>query len=319
MYRSEMNLSELLDGVVIGGGPAGLTAASYASRMGMRILLLERYLLGGRAVEAQIIENFPGFPEGISGAELIEKMVKQVEKFHADVRFPEKVDNLALNSRVKSIISGSRKYRSLSVIIATGTQRKKLSVPGETKLLGVGVSYCAICDGPLFKGKATAVIGSGNEAFHDALYLSSLSSKVTVITEKEEIEADKKLADECNEKSSIDIVKGKVESILGNSKVESIVVADLDSNASSKMPVEGVFISTGRAPMTKIAEKAGILLDEKGCIKTDRRQSTNVNGVFAAGDCTCGGMQMVTAVGEGAMAAIQAYRYVKNSKNSAAP
>ena len=305
---------EVFDVIIIGGGPAGLTAAIYTSRMGMRTLLLERGMLGGRTADAPMIENFPGFPEGISGVELVERMIKQAEKFGVEMKFPEEVIDLDLKGRIKTVATRTDMYRSLGVIIATGTQRKKLLVPGETEFLGRGVSYCVVCDGPLFKGKVTAVIGSGDEAFEDALYLSNLSSKVFLVTEKEEIEAAKSLIDECKEKENIEILKAKVKSILGEEFVKSIVISDLDGKEDTEIQVDGVFISVGGIPMTNLVKKTGIAVDKRGCIKVDRRQATNLEGVFAAGDCTCGGMQVVTAVGEGAMAALQAYRYVKKIK-----
>ena len=277
----------------------------------MRALLLERGLLGGRAVEAPIVENFPGFPEGISGVELIERMVKQAERFGAEMRFSEEVLDLALDAKPKVAATRHNQYKSIGVIIATGTQRKKLLVPGETDFLGRGISYCAVCDGPLFKGKVTAVVGSGDEALEDAVYLSNLSRKVLLIMGQRDIEAAKPLIDRCGEKENIEILKAKIKSILGDSYVKSVVISDLETRKSREIPVDGVFISIGAVPMTSLVKKTGIEVDERGCIKVDRRQATSIEGVFAAGDCTCGGMQIVTAVGEGAMAALQAYRYVR--------
>jgi len=305
---------DLFDVIIIGGGPAGLTAAIYASRMGMKTLLLEGKLFGGRALDAPMVENFPGFPEYISGVELTERMVKQAEKFGAEIKFPEEVLNLTLEEKVKVVTTRSGMHRSLGIIIATGIQRKRLIVPGENEFLGQGVSYCAICDGPFFRDRTIAVIGSGDEAFEDALHLSDLSKKVILITQNEEIGAAKTLVNRCEEKGNIEVMKARVKSILGDGYVKAISLQDLESNKDAEIPVDGVFISVGGVPMTNLARKAGVTVDERGCIKVDRRQATNVDGVFAAGDCTCGGMQIATAVGEGAMAAMQAYRYVKDAK-----
>lgn len=302
------------DLVIIGAGPAGLSAGIYASRMGMKTLILERNLPGGRAVQAPIVENFPGFPEGISGAELTERMVKQAEKSGAETRYSEEVLDLILDDRTKITTTGHEKYESIGIIIATGTQRKKLSVPGETEFLGHGVSYCAICDGPLFKGKVTAVVGSDDEALEDALHLSDISRKVILITMKDEIDAAKKLTDRSVEKGNIEILKAKVKAIAGDNFVRSVMVSDLKSEKDTEIPIDAVFVSVGGVPMTDLAKKTGVTVDERGCIQVDRRQATNVGGVFAAGDCTCGGMQIATAVGEGAMAAMQAYRYVGSIK-----
>ena len=304
-------VSDPLDVIIIGGGPAGLSAAIYAARMGMRMLLLESGVFGGRALWAPVVENFPGFPEGISGTELIDKIVEQAKRFGADMRFPEDVLDLTLDGKVKTVKTRLGEYRALSIIIATGTQSRRLLVPGEAEFLGQGVSYCAVCDGPLFKGKVAAVIGSSDEALEDALYLSNLSKKVIVTTHKQQIEASKTLFETCKAKENIEFMKARVKSILGDRYVKSISILDLESNRESEVPVDGVFISLGGIPVTGLAKKAGIAVDERGCVQVDRRQATNVEGIYAAGDCTCGGMQIVTAVGEGAKAAMQAYAYVR--------
>jgi len=306
--------SQLADIIGIGGGPAGLTAALYAARLGMKTRLFEGKSLGGRASEAPKVWNFPGFVEGISGVELICRMAKQAEKAGAEIVFPEEILDIALEGRLRAVAARAYRHQCHAVIIATGTQRKKLPVPGEAEFLGRGVSYCAVCDGPLFKGKTVAVIGSGNEAVQDALYLSNICGEVHLITHMDEVTAEKALADECAEKPNIKIRKGRARSILGDDAVKSVVVLYLEDNREVRIPIEGVFISVGGVPMTNLVRKAGIVVDERGCIKVDRRQATNVDGVYAAGDCTCGGMQIVTAVGEGAMAAMQAYRYVRKMK-----
>ncbi|MCW4025974.1 MAG: NAD(P)/FAD-dependent oxidoreductase [Candidatus Bathyarchaeota archaeon] len=166
----------------------------------------------------------------------------------------------------------------------------------------------------MFRGKVTAVVGSDNEAFEDALHLSDLSSKVILITMKEEIEAAKALVERSVEKGNIEILKAKVKAIVGDNFVKSVMVSDLRSEKDAEIPLDAVFISVGGVPMTDLARKTAVKVDERGCIQVDRRQATNVGGVFAAGDCTCGGMQIATAVGEGAMAAMQAYRYVRSIK-----
>jgi thioredoxin reductase (NADPH) len=307
-------VNELFDIIIIGGGPAGLTAAIYTARLGMNTLLFEAALLGGRAAEAPAVWNFPGFPEGISGAELIDRMAKQAERCGGVLRFPEKIIDVTLDATEKTVATKSGKYRCFGVIVATGTQRKKLLVPGETEFLGRGVSYCAVCDGPLFKGKTVAVTGRGNEAFEDALYLSNFSKKVFLITHSDGIEAEKTLVDECEEKPNIEILRTNVRSVFGDDFFKAVKLSDFGSNRETQIAVDGIFISIGGVPMTNLVRKAGVMVDERGCIKVDRKQATSVEGVYAAGDCTCGGMQIATAVGEGAMAAMQAYRYVKGVK-----
>jgi thioredoxin reductase (NADPH) len=200
------------------------------------------------------------------------------------------------------------------VIVATGTQQKKLLVPGESEYIGRGISYCAVCDGPLFRNKTVAVVGFNDHALEDAIYLSSFSKRVVSILHKKEVEAAKMLVEKAKEKTNIDIVKAKVKEIVGNGFVKAVRVVD-SRGKEDTLEVDGVFILVGSLPMTNIVRKAGVSVDERGCIKVDRRQATNVKDVFAAGDCTCGGMQIITAAGEGATAAVQAYRHVRNGTN----
>lgn len=308
-------MEKFYDVVIVGGGPAGLTAAIYASRMGIKTLVLESNAPGGRAAEAPLIENFPGFPEGISGIELIERMIKQAESFGAEVKFPEEVLDMNLSGVIKSLITRRGEYHGFSVIIATGTQRKKLTVPGEVEFLGRGVSYCAICDAPFFKDKKVAVVGFNNEALEDSLYISNFAEKVIVVTQSESGKADveENLLKNCLGKGNIKFKESKIKSINGDLYVKSVTLINPDGMEET-VSVDGVFIVLGSVPVTGIVKKAGVTVDERNCIKVDRSQSTNIDGVFAAGDCTCGGMQVATAVGEGAMAALQAYRYVRRVK-----
>ena len=268
-------MNEIADVIIIGGGPAGLTAAIYAARLGMETLLFESQMLGGRAAEAPEVWNFPGFPEGISGIELTSRMIRQAEKFGAELRSPEEVLDLNLDSQIKSVATRLGKFQCYSVIIAAGTQRKKLLVPGEAEFLGRGVSYCAVCDGPLFRKKIVAVVGSGIEAFEDACHLSSLAEKVILITHNKAVTAEKVLVDECERKDNVEIVKAQVKSIMGRELVNSVKIVYFDGG-EAKISVDGIFLSLGGVPMTNLAKKAGILLDKRGCMKVDRRQATNV-------------------------------------------
>ncbi len=306
--------SELYDVIIIGAGPAGLAAGIYAARMKMRTLILESTLPGGRAVYAPLVENFPGFPEGITGAELTDKMVKQTERFGAEIRSSEEVLDIGLEDKIRTVVTRSGKFQGLSVIVTTGTQQKKLQLPGESEYIGRGISYCSVCDGPFFRNKTVAVVGSNDHALEDALNLSKFSKKVILVSHKEEFEAAKMLIEEVKKKTNIQIVKAKMKEIVGNGFVKALRVQD--SNGKEDMlHVDGVFILIGSTPMTEVVKKAGVSLDERGCVKVDRRQATNIEGVFAAGDCTCGGMQVITAAGEGATAAVQAYRYIKDIKS----
>ncbi len=255
--------SEPFDVIIIGGGPAGLSAAIYAARMGMKMLLLESSMFGGRALLAPWVENFPGFPEGISGTDLVDRMMEQAKKFGANMRFPEDVLDLKSDGRLKKVTTRLGEYQGRSIIIATGAQNRRLLVPGETEFLGQGVSYCAICDGPFFKGKVTAVVGSSDEALEDALYLSSLSKKVILATQKLQMEASNALLVECNGKSNIEIQKVRVRSILGDRFVKAISIVDLENNKESEIVIDGVFISLGGMPVTSLAKKIGVFIDER--------------------------------------------------------
>ncbi len=300
------------DVIIIGAGPAGLAAGIYAGRIGLNTLVLERGLPGGRAVEATMVENFPGFPEGITGMELIQRMIDHTERFGVELRLSEEVVDVDLSKETKVVTTKNEAYQTRALILSTGTQRKKLLVPGEAEFLGRGVSYCPICDGPFFKGLVVMVIGSNDEAAHDALYLTQIAKKVCMIAGSEEAEMSEALREKLAEEENFEfLLNTKVEAIEGDTSVKAIKVVNMKTNKQEKLPTDAVFISLGGVPMTQIAQKAKIELDQRGCINVDRGQRTNIEGVFAAGDCTCGGMQMVTAAGEGATAAIRASSYVR--------
>lgn len=307
-----MKKNEVYDVIIVGGGPAGLAAAIYASRMNMKTLVLEGNMPGGRVNEAPLIENFPGFPDGISGFELADRMLRQAKSFGAEIKFPEEVLDMELKGTVKSVTTRNNKYYAYSVIITTGTQRKKLRVPGEIEFLGRGVSYCAICDAPLFESKRVAIVGLNNEALEDALYLSNFAEKIIIVAHDEGKKVEDDILQKCRRKQNIEFKDAKVKSINGDIYVKSITL--VSQAGEEEIPVDGIFIILGNVPTTNVVRKAGIVVDERGCIRVNRTQSTNIKGVFAAGDCTCGGMQVATAIGEGAMAALQAYRYTRKLK-----
>ena len=210
------------------------------------------------------------------------------------------------------MISRKQTYEASAIIIATGTQRRKLRVDGETEFLGRGVSYCAVCDGPFFRKKAVAVVGNGEEAAIDALALSDLAAKVTIVSQQNK---DLKWKVPCwidlRTKANVEFVMGKVTEIVGDQVVKAIKIQDFNSQQEIRREVKGVFVALGGVPLTAIVQKAGIVTDRSGCLTVDRHQQTNVAGVFAAGDCTCGGIQVATAVGDGAMAAMKASAYIR--------
>ncbi len=305
----------MTDIIIVGGGPAGLTAAIYTARMGLKTLLVDAQMIGGRASTAPQVWNFPGFPDGITGVELVDLMMKQTQKFQTELKYPDEVIELSLKDKMKNVITRSGQFSCRSVILATGTQRKKLLVPGEEVLVGRGVSYCLVCDGPLYRGLNVAVIGSGNEAFEDAIHLANLVSKVFLITQSEEITAEQALIDEVKAIVNLELIKGQLLTIQGEDLVSALIYSLHSDGSEHELLIDGIFIAVGSVPMTSLMKKAGITVDEKGCVIVNRRQETNLEGVYAAGDVTCGGMQIITAAGEGAMAAMQAHRFVKSQKS----
>jgi len=299
------------DVIIIGAGPAGLTAAIYCSWLGLKTIVLESGIAGGRAYLAPKLENYPGFPEGIKGSELVEKMTAQAQRFKAQIQSDEEVVGIEIQDSHKQVISRKQTYEALAVIIATGTQRRKLRVAGETEFLGRGVSYCATCDGPFFRKKAVAVVGNSEEAAIDALVLADLASKVTIVSQEDGLEMEGALLDRLRTKANVEFVMGKVTQIVGDQVINSIKIQDTSSKQEIEREVKGVFVALGGVPLTAIVQNAGIITDRTGCLTVDRHQQTNVAGVFAAGDCTCGGMQVATAVGEGAMAAMRASAHIR--------
>jgi len=303
-----------IDVLIIGGGPAGLTAAIYTAWLGLKTVVLEAGVVGGRAWLAPKIENFPGFEFGVRGSDLAEKMRLQALRFQAEIAEGEEVVALELKGELKRVISRKQSYEASAVIIATGTQRRKLLVAGETDFLGRGVSFCVTCDGPFFRNATVAVVGNGEEAAIDALFMSELASQVLLVSEQQQLEFEGALMDRLRGKANIEIIIGQVVRIVGEQVVKSVRVLEFDSKREVERPVKGVFVSLGVVPMTAIVKNAGVATDPSGCLTVDRQQKTSIEGVFAAGDCTCGGMQVVTAAGEGAMAAMRASAYVRKAK-----
>jgi thioredoxin reductase (NADPH) len=303
------------DTIIIGAGPAGLAAAIYSSWLGLDTVVLEAGVAGGKAFEAPRIENFPGFDEGIKGHESTEKMRKQAVRFGGKIVEAEEVVGLDLDGEIKRVTTRKRTYQGRAVIVATGTQKRKLRVQGETEFLGRGVSYCVVCDGPFFRNAETAVIGNSQEAGTDALFLTAIAKSVILVTQEKELKIEGALGEQLREKSNVEIINGQVVAILGEKTVKSIRIIENDSQREIEKDVNGVFVSLGGVPMTDIVKRAGLNADKNGCLTVDRMLRTNVDGVYAAGDCTCGGMQVVTAAGEGAMAAMKASAYIRKKKN----
>ena len=280
---------EKYDIIIVGAGPGGLTAGIYAGRQGTKTLILDKNLAGGIGREVPEMENYPGF-DLVSGLELAEKMkdqcVKNVELHENEgVNIIEKIEDNDYNFKVES---DEHSYLTKTVIIATGSSHQQLNIPGEEEFKGRGVSYCATCDGMFFAEKDIAMVGGGNSALQEAVFLSNLGCNVTVIHRREEFRAEQYLQDKLKEKGIKTIMNATVEEIKGDMLVNSITIKDKESGELKDLEVNGVFISVGYKPHTKLAEELGVDLDKNNQIITDKNQKTNIDYVYSAGD-VCGG------------------------------
>ncbi|HCJ67209.1 MAG TPA: thioredoxin-disulfide reductase, partial [Elusimicrobia bacterium] len=306
----------------IGGGPAGLTAGIYAGRQKTKTLLIEKVAPGGQIALSENIENYPGFPEGLNGLELTQKMEEQAKNFGLEIVSSE-VKKLQIKSEVLKIVQTENdEYKTLAIIIATGAIAKKLGIPGEDKLIGRGVSYCATCDGPFFKKCDVAVIGGGDTAVQEAIFLTKYAEKVYLIHRREQLRAVGILQERAKSNPKINVLWNTVPiEIIGEQRVEGIKVKNLKTNEEKKIPLKGVFILIGINPQTKFLQ--GIVeIDKDGYIFTDENMQTFeaetgklLSGVYACGDCRKKLLrQVITACGEGATAAFAAARYIENVK-----
>ncbi|MFC1994560.1 NAD(P)/FAD-dependent oxidoreductase [Chloroflexota bacterium] len=296
--------------VIIGGGPAGLSAGLYVGRARRRTLLIERVLVGGQMVNAELIENYPGFPGGISGFELGQLMEQQVRQYGVEVEMGD-VPAIELRGREKVVRMSDGIYLAKALIIAGGCSHNKLGVPGEGKLSGRGVSYCATCDAALYRGEVVAVVGGGDTAITDALLLTRFARRVVVIHRRRELRASRVLQERAFASPGLEFVwDSVVESIEGDSQVKELRLCDVNSGERSSLPVGGVFVSVGLRPVTDYLD--GLLtLAPGGYIVVNERLETEVGGIFAAGDIRLNsGRQIVTAAGDGATAALSAERYL---------
>jgi len=297
--------------IIIGGGPAGLTAGLYASRAHLKTVLLEAMIPSGQAYMAERVENYPGFPDGISGRELIERFVQQATRFGLEIQQFTKVDKVKLVGEKQMVTAGEKKFSASALIIATGAQANKLGIPGEEEFTGKGVSYCAICDGAFFKDQAVAVVGGGDTALEDALYLSRLARKVFVIHRRDQLRAQKVLQDRTMNNATIEIIWNTVpKEIKGEGMEKTLLLEDVKDATERQLAVSGVFIAVGQRPNTD-AVRGVVKLDDKGYIITDHDCATSVAGIFAAGDVRQKGLRQIsTAVGDGALAVAAVEKYI---------
>jgi thioredoxin reductase (NADPH) len=300
------------DLVIIGGGPAGLSAALYGARAKLKVLLLEKEIIGGQAAITDWIENYPGYPEGISGLELTEKMKEQALKFGAEI-VTCSAKAVKPSGKLKKIsTSKNEDYLASAVIIATGRRSSKLNVPGEAEFTGKGVSYCATCDAPLFKDKKIFVVGGGNAAIQEAIFLTKFARKVTVIHRRDQLRAGRILQERAFANKKIDFLwNSVVTKIEGNQVINKISVKNVKTGQLTQLEADGIFVFIGNLPNTEFLDNL-VKLDENGYILTDEKLSTSMPGIFAAGDVRHGSLkQIVAAAAEGALAAVSAEEYIE--------
>ena len=298
------------DVTIIGGGPAGLTAGLYAARAGLKSILLERGIFGGQIVNARLVENYPGFPEGISGPELGEFMRRQATKYGLETLTTE-VTGVRTGSAYE-ISTTEGNIQTESIIIAAGSEYRKLDVAGEERLSGRGVSYCATCDGFFFRDREVAVVGGGDTAITDALELAQHCRKVYIIHRRDQLRATKALQEKAFSRPKIELVWNTVvHEMVGDRILRNVRLRNVKTGQSSDLEVDGIFVAVGLKPNSQVFSQL-VTLDEAGFIVTDELMRTSAPGIFAAGDIRHNSFrQVITAAGDGATAANSAFKYVK--------
>ena len=299
----------LYDMIVIGGGPAGYTAALYAARSGLSVLVLEKLSAGGQMTNTEQIDNYPGFPEGIDGFELGERMQKGALRFGAENQFSE-VKSVELSGQVKIVRTRKKEFQARTVVLAAGAYPRKTGVEGEDRFAGRGVAYCAACDGMFYKDKTVAVYGGGNNAVEDALLLSRICKKVYLIHRRDTLRATKVYQDALFG-SSVELVwNSRVTAFLGDKHLSGVEIEDTKTGEKRELSLDGIFVSIGRIPDTGLFE-GQVDMDEAGYLIADETTRTNLPGVFAAGDVRTKQLrQVITAAADGAAAAWNAEQYL---------
>ncbi|MSQ22791.1 MAG: thioredoxin-disulfide reductase [Dehalococcoidia bacterium] len=299
------------DVIIIGGGATGLAAALYSARAMQKTLILEKIACGGQILITDVIENYPGFPDGVTGPELAQLYEKQAVKAGAEVKY-EMVESLRTDQTPKVVVTSDGQYTAKAVIIATGGEHNKLGVPGEETYAGKGVSYCATCDGNFFRNQPVAVVGGGDSAVQEALYLTQMTNKVTLIHRRDQLRASRILQERAFASPKLEFKwNTMVEEVRGNGLMESLLLKDVNTGDPSVFHVPGLFVFIGFHPNTQFLHNGSIRLDGGGHVITNIRMETNVPGIFAAGDVRAqSDRQLGSAVGDGITAALSAYHYI---------
>ena len=301
------------DLVIIGGGPAGLTAGLYAARAKLNVIMVEKVVPGGQILVSDWIENYPGFPEGLSGSDLVFKMTEQTKRFGLKIESCE-VISLDLENRVKKVILSDKTIATHAIIIATGASPRKLGVPGEDIFYGKGVSFCATCDGPFYKGSVIAAVGGGDTAIQESIFLTKFAKKVYLIHRRDKLRATKILQERAFANDKIEIIWDSVVTQIkgGLTNVDEVVLKNLKSGKIDDLKVDGCFIWVGISPNTEFLRDV-VKLDQQGFVIADSSMQTSVPGVFAAGDVRNTPLrQVATAVGDAAIASFSAEHYIEN-------
>jgi len=305
------------DVVIVGGGPAGLTAGLYAARGALKTLILEKLLPGGQAATTYWIDNYPGFPEGVSGPQLMMSMKDQAIRFGLEIEMDEATD-LLVNEEGFAVVGQNGKYTAHAVIVASGATVARLGVPGEEELRGKGVSYCATCDGAFFRDEELVVVGGGDAAVEEGIYLTKFAKKVHVVHRRDRLRATRAIQERAFKNERMDFIWDTVvEEILGDQTVEGVHLRNVKTGEVRELACKGVFIYVGNIPNSNFL-KGKVEMDKKGYIVTDNDMATSQNGVFACGDVRKKALrQVVTACGEGAAAAFSAEQFVEEKKGIA--
>ncbi|HMC71373.1 MAG TPA: FAD-dependent oxidoreductase, partial [Mycobacteriales bacterium] len=303
------------DLVVVGSGPAGLTAALYAAREGLDTLVVERGGVGGQAAVTERLDNFPGFPEGVTGAEFADRLRTQAERFGVEILSAQEVTGVSVEGRYKSVATGDgENYLAGAVLLALGSTYRRLGVPGEEDFIGAGVHFCATCDGAFYRGKEVLVVGGGNSAGEESIFLTRFASKVTIATRDDHLTASKVVQEKVEESPQITLLtNAKPSEFKGDTRLRSVVLTDTKTGESREVTPDGVFVFIGLQPNTDVV-KGVVALDEFGFIQTDIGLQTSLPGVFAAGDVRAGSTkQAASAAGEGAAVALSIRRHLETA------